>query len=138
MDERLDRRRKSLAVRKENGLLDAGEEEREQRLFNVIRDCREAVRTGGAADAFSERSEQEQSRAERQRKELTAAMQNGAAFVREAFGEKQELVILLTGLREQPVCGKILQEELPELSGEAKKLLSADSREEELRKKLGK
>ena len=138
VDERLDRRRKSLAVRKENGLLDAGEEKREQRLFNVIRDCREAVRTGGAADAFSERSEQEQSRAERQRKELTAAMKNGAAFVREAFGEKQELVILLTGLREQPVCGKILQEELPELSGEAKKLLSADSREEELRKKLGK
>ena len=138
VDERLDRRRKSLAVRKENGLLDAGEEEREQRLFNVIRDCREAVRTGGAADAFSERSGQEQKRAERQRKELTAAMQNGAAFVREAFGEKQELVILLTGLREQPVCGKILQEELPELSGEAKKLLSADSREEELRKKLGK
>lgn len=138
VDERLDRRRKSLAVRKENGLLAAGEEEREQRLFNVIRDCREAVRTGGAADAFSERSGQEQKRAERQRKELTAAMKNGAAFVREAFGKKQELVILLTGLREQPVCGKILQEELPELSGEAKKLLSADSREEELRKKLGK
>ena len=138
VDERLDRRRKSLAVRKENGLLAAGEEEREQRLFNVIRDCREAVRTGGATDVFSERSEQEQSRAERQRKELTAAMKNGAAFVREAFGKKQELVILLTGLREQPVCGKILQEELLELSGEAKKLLSADSREEELRKKLGK
>lgn len=138
VDERLNLRRKSLAVRKENGLLDAGEEEREQRLFNVIRDCREAVRTGEAADAFSERSGQEQKRAERQRKELTAAMQNGAAFVREAFGKKQELVILLTGLREQPVCGKILQEELPELSGEAKKLLSADSREEELRKKLGK
>ena len=138
VDERLDRRRKSLAVRKENGLLAAGEEEREQRLFNVIRDCREAVRTGGSADAFSERSGQEQKRAERQRKELTAAMQNGAAFVREAFGKKQELVIFLTGLREQPVCGKILQEELLELSGEAKKLLSADSREEELRKKLGK
>lgn len=127
VDERLDRRRKSLAVRKENGLLDAGEEEREQRLFNVIRDCREAVRTGEAADAFSERSGQEQKRAERQRKELTAAMQNGAAFVREAFGEKQELVILLTGLREQPVCSRVLQEELRELSGEAKKLLSADS-----------
>lgn len=138
VDERLDRRRKSLAVRKENGLLAVGEEEREQRLFNVIRDCREAVRTGGSADAFSERSGQEQKRAERQRKELTAAMQNGAAFVREAFGKKQELVIFLTGLREQPVCGKILQEELSELSGEAKKLLSADSREEELRKKLGK
>ena len=138
IDARLDSRRRSLAVRKENGLLGAGEEEREQRLFNVIRDCREAVRTGGAADAFSGRSGQEQSRAERQRKELTAAMKNGASFVREAFGEKQELVIFLTGLREQPVCGKILQEELPELSGEAEKLLSADSREEELRKKLGK
>lgn len=138
VDERLDRRRKSLAVRKENGLLAAGEEEREQRLFNVIRDCREAVRTGGATDVFSERSGQEQIRAERQRKELTAAMKNGVAFVREAFGKKQELVILLTGLREQPVCSRVLQEELGELSGEAKKLLSADSREEELRKKLGK
>ena len=136
VDERLNRRRKSLAVRKENGLLAAGEEEREQRLFNVIRDCREAVRTGGAADAFSERSEQEQSRAERQRKELTAAMQNGAAFVREAFGEKQELVILLTGLREQPVCSRVLQEEQGELSGEAEDFLNAGGKEEELRRKL--
>ena len=136
VDERLDRRRKSLAVRKENGLLAAGEEEREQRLFNVIRDCREAVRTGGAADAFSERSGQEQKRAERQRKELTAAMQNGAAFVREAFGKKQELVIFLTGLREQPVCSRVLQEELGELSGEAEDFLNAGGKEEELRRKL--
>ena len=136
VDERLDRRRKSLAVRKENGLLAAGEEEREQRLFNVIRDCREAVRTGGAADAFSERSGQEQKRAERQRKELTAAMQNGAAFVREAFGKKQELVIFLTGLREQPVCSRVVQEELGELSGEAEDFLNAGGKEEELRRKL--
>lgn len=136
VDERLDRRRKSLAVRKENGLLAAGEEEREQRLFNVIRDCREAVRTGGATDIFSERSGQEQKRAERQWKELTAAMKNGAAFVREAFGKKQELVILLTGLREQPVCSRVLQEELGELSGEAEDFLNAGGKEEELRRKL--
>lgn len=136
VDERLDRRRKSLAVRKENGLLAAGEEEREQRLFNVIRDCREAVRTGRATDVFSERSGQEQKRTERQRKELTAAMKNGAAFVREAFGEKQELVILLTGLREQPVCSRVLQEELGELSGEAEDFLNAGGKEEELRRKL--
>ena len=135
VDERLDRRRKSLAVRKENGLLDAGEEKREQRLFNVIRDCREAVRTGGAADAFSERSGQEQKRAERQRKELTAAMQNGAAFVREAFGKKQELVILLTGIRERSVCAGILKRE-PELRTQAEQLLGADRREAELRKRL--
>ena len=135
VDERLDRRRKSLAVRKENGLLAAGEEEREQRLFNVIRDCREAVRTGGAADAFSERSGQEQKRAERQRKELTAAMQNGAAFVREAFGEKQELVIFLTGIRERSVCAGILKRE-PELRTQAEQLLGTDRREAELRKRL--
>ena len=135
VDERLDRRRKSLAVRKENGLLDAGEEEREQRLFNVIRDCREAVRTGGSADAFSEISGQEQKRAERQRKELTAAMKNGAAFVREAFGKKQELVILLTGIRERSVCAGILKRE-PELRTQAEQLLGADRREAELRKRL--
>lgn len=135
VDERLDRRRKSLAVRKENGLLDAGEEEREQRLFNVIRDCREAVRTGGAADAFSERSEQEQKRAERQRKELTAAIRNGAAFIKETFGEKQELVIFLTGIRERSVCAGILKRE-PELRTQAEQLLGADRREAELRKRL--
>ena len=135
VDERLDRRRKSLAVRKENGLLDAGEEEREQRLFNVIRDCREAVRTGGATDAFSERSGQEQKRAERQRKELTAAIRNGAAFIKETFGEKQELVIFLTGIRERSVCAGILKRE-PELRTQAEQLLGADRREAELRKRL--
>lgn len=135
VDERLDRRRKSLAVRKENGLLAAGEEEREQRLFNVIRDCREAVRTGGAADAFSERSGQEQKRAERQRKELTAAIRNGAAFIKETFGEKQELVIFLTGIRERSVCAGILKRE-PELRTQAEQLLGADRREAELRKRL--
>lgn len=135
VDERLDRRRKSLAVRKENGLLAAGEEEREQRLFNVIRDCREAVRTGGAADVFSERSGQEQKRAERQRKELTAAIRNGAAFIKETFGEKQELVIFLTGIRERSVCAGILKRE-PELRTQAEQLLGADRREAELRKRL--
>lgn len=135
VDERLDRRRKSLAVRKENGLLAAGEEEREQRLFNVIRDCREAVRTGGAVDAFSERSGQEQKRAERQRKELTAAIRNGAAFIKETFGEKQELVIFLTGIRERSVCAGILKRE-PELRTQAEQLLGADRREAELRKRL--
>lgn len=135
VDERLDRRRKSLAVRKENGLLAAGEEEREQRLFNVIRDCREAVRTGGATDAFSERSGQEQKRAERQRKELTAAIRNGATFIKETFGEKQELVIFLTGIRERSVCAGILKRE-PELRTQAEQLLGADRREAELRKRL--
>ena len=67
---------------------------------------------------------------------LTAAMQNGAAFVREAFGKKQELVIFLTGLREQPVCSRVLQEELGELSGEAEDFLNAGGKEEELRRKL--
>lgn len=136
IDDRLESRRRSLAVRKENGLLDAKEEEREQQLFKVIRACREAVRTDGAADAFSRRSGQERGRAEQQRKELTAAMEHGAAFVRGAFGEKQELVIYLTGLREHPVCKRLLKESLPELSGEAEQLLNAGSREEELRRRL--
>lgn len=124
-------------VRKENGLLDAKEEEREQQLFKVIRACREAVRTDGAADAFPRKSEQERGQAERQRTELTAAMGNGAAFVRGAFGEKQELVIYLTGLREHPVCKRVLKEALPDLFSGAEQLLNAGSREKELRKRLG-
>lgn len=137
IDDRLESRRRSLTVRKENGLLDAKEEEREQQLFKVIRACREAVRTDGAADPFSIRCEKERSQARKRREQLRTALQNGASFIRQTFGEKQEMVIFLTGIREHPVCKKILQEELPELSGEAKKLLSADSREEELRKRLG-
>ncbi len=64
-------------------------------------------------------------------------MKNGAGFIRKTFGEKQELVIFLTGLREQLVCKKVLQEELPELFAEAEGLLNAGKREEELRKRLG-
>lgn len=62
-------------------------------------------------------------------------MQNGAAFVREAFGEKQELVIFLTGIRERSVCAGILKRE-PELRTQAEQLLGADRREAELRKRL--
>ena len=135
IDDRLDSRRRSLAVRKENGLLDAKEEEREQRLFEVIRGCREEIRLGGAADAFSGKSEEERAQAERQRSELTAAIRNGAAFIKETFGEKQELVIFLTGIRERSVCAGILKRE-PELRTQAEQLLGADRREAELRKRL--
>ncbi len=136
IDERLESRRRSLAVRKENGLLDAKEEEREQQLYKVIRACREAVRTDGVTDAFSIRSEKERSRAEEQRSELRTALQNGASFICRTFGKKQELVIFLTGIREHPVCAKVLKEELPELSKEAEDLLDAGSRERKLRGKL--
>lgn len=100
VDERLDRRRKSLAVRqKENGLLAARGRRTGTAAFQ--RDPGIVWRQSGQAELrtyFRREANQEQSRAERQRKELTAAMKNGAAFVREAFGKKQELVILLTGL----------------------------------------
>lgn len=137
IEERLESRRKSLAVRKENGLLGAGEEEQEQQLFEVIGSCRKKARLTGATDAFSERSCQERELALQQEELLAAAMKNGAGFIRKTFGEKQELVIFLTGLREQPVCKKVLQEELPELFAEAEGLLNAGKREEELRKRLG-
>ena len=136
IDDRLDSRRRSLAVRKENGLLDAKEEEREQRLFEVIRGCREEIRLGGAADAFPRKSEEERAQADRQRSELTAAIRNGAAFIKETFGERQELVIFLTGIREHSVCAEILKGE-PELLAQAEQLLGADRREAELRKRLG-
>lgn len=136
IEERLESRRKSLAVRKENGLLEAREEEQEQRLYEVIRSCRKRARLTGAADAFSERSRQEKELAGQQEELLEKAMKNGAAFIRKVFGEKQELVIFLTGLREQPVCRKVLKEEIPELWKEAENLLDAGNRETELRKKL--
>lgn len=134
--ERLASRQKGLAVRKENGLLSPEEEEREQKLSVMIRACTEDMRLKGDFGCLAGKSREESEKTEIQRQKLASAMEHAAGFIRRIFGKRQELVIFLTGLTEHSVCQEVLKKEEPKLWFEAEKLLSADSREEELRKKL--
>lgn len=134
--ERLASRQKGLAVRKENGLLSPEEEEREQKLSVMIHACTEDMRLKGDFGCLAGKSREETEKTEIQRQKLASAMEHAAGFIRRIFGKRQELVIFLTGLTEHSVCQEVLKKEEPKLWFEAEKLLSADSREEELRKKL--
>ena len=63
-------------------------------------------------------------------------MEHTVEFVRRAFGERQELIVFLTGLTEHPVCADVMKKELPGFWKQAEHFLGADSREEELRRRL--
>ena len=136
IQERLASRQKGLAVRKENGLLPAEEEEREKKLSVMIRACAEDMRLKDDPGCLAGKSREEAEKAKAQRQKLASAMEHAAGFIRRAFGDRQELIVFLTGLTEHPVCREVLKREEPRLWSEARQLLNADSREEELRKKL--
>lgn len=136
IQERLDSRQKGLAVRKENGLLSVEEEEREKKLSGMIRTCTEDMRLKNAPGCFAEKSREEAEKTRAQRQKLASAMERAAEFIRRAVGNRQEWIVFLTGLTEHPVCREVLKKEVPQLWSEAEQLLNADSREEELRKKL--
>ena len=102
----------------------------------MIRACTEDMRLKGDFGCLAGKSREESEKTEIQRQKLASAMEHAAGFIRRIFGKRQELVIFLTGLTEHSVCQEVLKKEEPKLWFEAEKLLSADSREEELRKKL--
>ena len=137
IQERLNSRQKGLAVRKENGLLDSAEEEREQIFFRIVQACREQLRLTGDTAAVEERSRREIAKTEIQRQALVSGMENGVLFVRCTFGEGQEMVVFLTGLTQNPVCKGLLEKELSELWEENRQILNAEEREKELRQRIG-
>ena len=55
---------------------------------------------------------------------------------RGAFGEGQELVILLTDLLEHPGTERVMREELSEEYAKAEAFLNTDSRDEALRRRV--
>lgn len=136
IQERLDSRRKGLEVRKEHGLLAPGEEERERELAKLIRGCQEELRLSGGADVFARTSRREAEKTKGQEEELALGLERTAAFVRRVFGDGQEWVVFLTGLAEHSVCREVIGRRLPGLQEQSDALLSADRREEALRKRL--
>ena len=136
VQERLNSRKKGLKVRKENGLLSPDEEERERRLSRIVRECMDEAKLTDRQPDFSEKSREEEQKTAAQRQALVLGMQNAADFIRRAFGEKQEMVVFLTGLTEHPVCRRVLKDKLPQLWTGAEQLLSADEREARLRARL--
>lgn len=135
--EQLERRRKGLQVRKECGLLSSREEEREKKLEDLIRTCMSQERLSGRAEVFEDAWKMEQEKAGKQQEELGRALENGIKFVRKTFGESQELVIFLTGLLEHPATGKRMEGLAGDEFQEVSRLLSAEEREKEIRRRLG-
>ncbi len=134
--EGLDRRKKGLEVQKDWGLLAPGEEKRERKLVKAVEECMERARLGQGIEAFESRIGAEEAGATEQRRKLVKALGNVTDFTRKTFGERQELVILLTGLLEHPGTSRVMEEELSEEYGKAMAFLNTDSREEALRRQL--
>ena len=96
----------------------------------------EQARHTEGLQAFQSRVDIEEEKKEEQQKDLKAGLENGIEFVRKTFGEGQELVILLTGILEHPHTGKAMREELKEEYLKVTAFLNADSKEEELRRRI--
>lgn len=136
-EEQLSRRSKGLQVKKECGLLEPEEEARERKLADIVRICMQEARLSGEkVPELRKQAEKLTGEAGTMQAEAAQAMEHAVSFVRQTFGESQELMILLTGLLEHPKAGKLLKEKLPELYEGARLFLSADRKEEELRKRL--
>lgn len=136
VEERLASRRRALEVRRENGLLSREEEECEQRFLETVRQCREKMRLSADPLVFQEQSAAEAQEAKALEQELALSMECASEFVRNAFGDGQELVVFLTGITEDLTCRAVMKQKAPKLYERAKELLGADRREEELKKKL--
>ena len=96
----------------------------------------ERARLGQGIEAFESRIGAEEAGATERRRKLVKALGNVMDFTRKTFGERQELVILLTGLLEHPGTSRVMEEELSEEYGKAMAFLNTDSREEALRRRL--
>ncbi len=134
--ERLESRKRGLEVRRQYGLLEQGEEERERQLAELVLGSLEKIRLSGDTGVFTHMV-QDQCREEKEReKSLVKAMEKGIAFVRRAFGEGQELAVFLTNLTEHPAASRMLKEHLPEEFQEASAFLCTGRKEEALRKRI--
>ena len=67
---------------------------------------------------------------------LRKALQKGIKFVRQTFGEGQELVIFLTGLLEHPFIRRRMKAQLGAEFKAATEFLSVEGKEEEIRRRL--
>jgi len=134
--EQLKRRAAALQVKKDCGLMTAEEEEREHQLEMQIENSLQKSRIQGEEPSLISCAERVQEEAQQKKKKAVEALQNGIGFVRDVFGEGQELTIAWTGLLEQPETAKLLKTRLLDLYQEAKQFLSTKRREEELRRRL--
>lgn len=134
--EQLERRKKGFLVRKDCGLLQPGEEEREKILVTIIHGCMGQERLLGEAGAYQSRLEEEQENLKEKGTELRKALQKGIKFVRQTFGEGQELVIFLTGLLEHPFIRRRMKAQLGAEFKAATEFLSVEGKEEEIRRRL--
>ena len=101
-EKQLENRRAALQIRRECGVLSA-EDERRETAFLTRSDAALAARSDAEAfDAVRLLAESAGTAAEQNRKNTLCALENSLRFVCAAFGDEQELWILLHGLQD---CG---------------------------------
>ena len=101
-EKQLENRRAALQIRRECGVLSA-EDERRETAFLTRSDAALAARSDAEAfDAVRLLAESAGTAAEQNRKNTLCALENSLCFVCAAFGDEQELWILLHGLQD---CG---------------------------------
>ena len=101
-EKQLENRRAALQIRRECGVLSA-EDERRETAFLARSDAALAARSDAEAfDAVRLLAESAGTAAEQNRKNTLCALENSLRFVCAAFGDEQELWILLHGLQD---CG---------------------------------
>ena len=101
-EKQLENRRAALQIRRESGVLSA-ENERRETAYLTRSDAALAARSDAEAfDAVRLLAESAGTAAEQNRKNTLCALENSLRFVCAAFGDEQELWILLHGLQD---CG---------------------------------
>ena len=114
----------------------SAEDERRETAFLTRADAALAARSDAAAfDAVRLLAESAGTAAEQSRKDTFCALENGLRFVRAAFGDEQELWILLHGLRD---CGAaaFLQKENSSVYQELLSRATPEAKAEALREEL--
>lgn len=97
---RLEQRRTALRIRREGGVLPIEEAQREHAFLAQVQTLLTGVQTDAqAADALQRFASKARQTADDLRQQTCTALENGLQFIRQTFGEEQELWILLGGFR---------------------------------------
>ena len=133
---RLEQRRTALRIRREGGVLPPEEARREHAFLAQVDACLAAVQTDvQAADSLQRFAADARRTADGLRQQTCAALENGLRFIRQTFGEEQELWILLSGFRSMG-ADKLLKTAGSRLYAEIQSEATPQAKAEALRRTL--
>lgn len=133
---RLEQRRTALRIRREGGVLPPEEAQREHAFLAQVDTLLAAVQTDvQAADALQRFAADNRRMADDLRQQTCAALENSLRFIRQTFGEEQELWILLSGFKSMG-ADQLLHTAGSELYAEIQSEATPQAKAEALRRTL--